>query len=63
MKRIRWNKALCILPVSYTHLRDPKLFQMADGTFRMVLGAWLQDDKGAVLLYSSTDLELSLIHI
>ena len=23
----------------------------------MVLGAWLQDDKGAVLLYSSTDLE------
>lgn len=38
-------------------VRDPKLFQMADGTFRMVLGAWLQDDKGAVLLYSSTDLE------
>ena len=28
-------------------VRDPKLFQMADGTFRMVLGAWLQDDKGA----------------
>ena len=38
-------------------VRDPKLFQMTDGTFRMVLGAWLQDDKGAVLLYSSTDLE------
>lgn len=26
-------------------VRDPKLFQMTDGTFRMVLGAWLQDDK------------------
>ncbi len=28
-------------------VRDPKLFQMTDGTFRMVLGAWLQDDKGS----------------
>lgn len=39
------------------HVRDPKLFRMPDGSFRMVLGARLQDERGAVLLYSSEDLE------
>lgn len=36
------------------HVRDPKVWK-ADGTYYMVLGARLQDDTGAVLLYESED--------
>lgn len=39
------------------HIRDPKVFMVEDGTYRMVLGARLKSDKGAVLLYRSKDLE------
>lgn len=39
------------------HVRDPKVYQGKDGEYRMVLGARLRGDKGAVLLYRSSDLE------
>lgn len=39
------------------HVRDPKVFIGGDGAYHMVLGARLKDDRGAVLLYRSRDLE------
>ncbi|WP_245799334.1 glycoside hydrolase family 32 protein [Virgibacillus siamensis] len=45
------------VPEGYTaHFRDPKVFQKA-GTWYMVIGAQTEDEQGAVVLYTSTDLE------
>lgn len=38
------------------HVRDPKLFIGRDGAYRMVLGARLKEEKGAILLFRSEDL-------
>ena len=59
---IHFTQKQCILtnqdyPEDCTcHVRDPKLFVGRDGAYRMVLGARLKEDKGAVLLYRSEDL-------
>lgn len=39
------------------HVRDPKVFTGSDGAYYMVLGARLKTDKGAILLYQSSDLQ------
>lgn len=45
-------------PAGYTqHLRDPQVWQDADGSFRMCLGAQRFDETGCALLYRSTDLQ------
>lgn len=38
------------------HVRDPKIYKEKDGSYRMVLGARLNEDKGALLIYRSEDL-------
>ncbi len=44
-------------PEEYTcHIRDPKVWKEKDG-YKMILGARKQNHQGAVLLYSSADLE------
>lgn len=59
---IHFQKKICILtnedyPEECTcHVRDPKLYIGEDGAYRMVLGARLRNEKGAVLLYRSEDL-------
>lgn len=45
-------------PPGYTrHVRDPKVWQDEDGLWWMVVGAQTEDMIGAVLVYSSKDLE------
>ncbi len=39
------------------HVRDPKVWRTADGTYRMVLGARRIDDRGEILVYASDNLE------
>ena len=59
---IHFENKTCILtnedyPEECTcHVRDPKLYVGEDGAYRMVLGARLKEEKGAVLLYRSEDL-------
>lgn len=37
------------------HVRDPKVWREQDGSYRMLLGTRLMDDRGAVLVYRSDD--------
>lgn len=37
--------------------RDPQIVRLADGTYRMALGARTEDNKGAIVIYTSRDLE------
>lgn len=45
-------------PEGYTgHVRDPHVTRVADGGWRMVLGAQRANETGTVVVYTSTDLE------
>ena len=55
------EKRIAVGPVDYpddigTHVRDPKILEH-DGIYYMVLGARTKDDRGCVLVYTSSDLE------
>lgn len=55
------EKRIAVGPVDYpddigTHVRDPKILEH-DGVYYMVLGARTKDDRGCVLVYTSSDLE------
>ena len=39
------------------HYRDPQIVRLPDKTYRMVLGAQTTDEKGAIVIYTSPDLE------
>lgn len=38
------------------HVRDPKVWQEADGSWRMIIGAQTLEEKGSAVLFRSTDL-------
>lgn len=55
------EKRIAVGPRDYpddisTHVRDPKILEH-DGIYYMVLGARTKDDRGCVLVYTSSDLE------
>ena len=55
------EKCIAVGPRDYpddigTHVRDPKILEH-DGVYYMVLGARTKDDRGCVLVYTSSDLE------